>query len=44
MSVIEEAPVEQTLDEKRSEVDPMESNDNTNLKKKEGSQQEIPAE
>jgi hypothetical protein len=33
MSVIEEAPVEQTLDEKRSDVDPMESNDNTDLKR-----------
>jgi hypothetical protein len=39
MSVIEEAPVEQTMDEK--EVDPMESNDNTDLKRQE---EEEPAE
>ena len=37
MSVIEEAAVEQTLDEK--EVDPLEENDNTDLKQAQGSEQ-----
>ena len=36
MSVIEEAAVEQTLDEK--EVDPLEENDNTDLKQAQGSE------